>query len=168
MSKTLEDLLPEKSEAELRIYAYSIQDEPHSGLLKVGQTTQDVQVRVAQQLKTAAIKNYIIGLDEPANGLNGTVFRDHDVRARLIAKGFENPMLEWMRCTVADVQTVITELRTGEKLTGTHHETFSLRAEQAAAVEKTIGYYNSIWSDDDQAVPRFLWNAKITSGTLVS
>jgi hypothetical protein len=164
VSKTLEDLLPEKSEAELRIYAYSIQDEPHSGLLKVGQTTQDVQVRVAQQLKTAAIKNYIIGLDEPANGLNGTVFRDHDVRARLIAKGFENPMLEWMRCTVADVQTVITELRTGEKLTGTHHETFSLRAEQAAAVEKTIGYYNSIWSDDDQAVPRFLWNAKMRFG----
>ena len=33
-----------------------------------------------------------------------------------------------MRCTVADVKTALTELRTGQQLTGTHHETFAMRA----------------------------------------
>ena len=88
MSKSLEELLPVRPDARLRIYAYSIQDEPHSGWLKVGQTTQDVKARVAQQLKTAAITNYTIELDESAERPDGSVFRDHDVRARLISKGF--------------------------------------------------------------------------------
>ena len=48
-----------------------------------------------------------------------------------------------MRCTLADVQTVLTELRTGQKLTGTHHETFAMRPEQAEAVEKTHDYFHS-------------------------
>lgn len=164
MSKPIEELLPERPDARLRIYAYSIQDEAHSGWLKIGQTTQDVKIRVAQQLQTAAIKNYTIELDEWAERVDGSVFRDHDVRARLLAKGFENPILEWMRCEVADVQTVITELRTGLKLTGTHHETFPMRQEQARAVEKTYEYFESIWAEDDNAVPRFLWNAKMRFG----
>ena len=41
-------------------------DKAHAGLLKIGQTTRDVKQRVAEQLKTAAIKNYRIELDEPA------------------------------------------------------------------------------------------------------
>lgn len=164
MSKPIEELLPERPEARLRIYAYSIQDEAHTGWLKVGQTTQDVQARVAQQLQTAAITNYTIELDEAAERNDGTMFRDHDVRARLVAKGFENPTLEWMKCSVADVQTVITELRTGQQLTGTHHETFCMRQEQAQAVEKTYDYFQSIWAEHEKTVPRFLWNAKMRFG----
>ena len=60
MSKPIEDLLPEKPTARLRIYAYSIEDESHAGLLKVGQTTQNVKSRIEQQLKTALVKNYTI------------------------------------------------------------------------------------------------------------
>ncbi len=63
MSKTIEEILAPKPEARPRIYAYSIDDEHHKGLLKVGQTTRDVKQRVAEQLKTAAIKNYRIELD---------------------------------------------------------------------------------------------------------
>jgi hypothetical protein len=33
-----------------------------------------------------------------------------------------------------------------------------------AAVKKTADYYNSIWSDNKKAVPRFLWNAKMRFG----
>jgi hypothetical protein len=69
-----------------------------------------------------------------------------------------------MRCTVADVQTVLTELRTGLKLTGSHHETFRMRREQAEAVKKTHAYFHSIWEEDMHAVPRFLWNAKMRFG----
>ena len=58
MSKTIEEILAPKPEARPRIYAYSIDDEAHEGLLKVGQTTRNVKQRVAEQLKTAAIKNY--------------------------------------------------------------------------------------------------------------
>jgi hypothetical protein len=52
MSKTIDEIL-EKPEARPRIYAYSIADKAHKGLLKVGQTTRDVKQRVAEQLKTA-------------------------------------------------------------------------------------------------------------------
>ena len=161
---TIEEVLAPKPEARLRIYAYSIDDEAHEGLLKVGQTTRDVKQRVAEQLKTAVIKNYHIELSEPASRDDGSTFTDHDVRAALVKKGFENTELEWMRCTVADVQTVLTELRTGQRFTGTHHETFPMRREQAEAVNKTHAYFHSIWKEDMHAVPRFLWNAKMRFG----
>ncbi|MDQ5980622.1 MAG: hypothetical protein QG602_3599, partial [Verrucomicrobiota bacterium] len=81
-----------------------------------------------------------------------------------VRKSFENTELEWMRCTLKDVKTVLTELRTGQRFAGTHHETFAMRAEQRAAVEKTHGYFHSIWKEDMHAVPRFLWNAKMRFG----
>jgi hypothetical protein len=164
MSKTIEEILAPKPVARPRIYAYSIADEAHTGLLKVGQTTRDVKQRVAEQLKTAAIKNYTIVLDELADRNDGSSFRDHDVRATLVRKGFENAELEWMRCSVKDVKTVLAELRTGQRFTGTHHETFSMRREQADAVNKTHAYFHSIWNENSHAVPRFLWNAKMRFG----
>ena len=45
MSKTLEEILTPKPEARPRIYAYSIDDQAHAGLLKVGQTTRVVKQR---------------------------------------------------------------------------------------------------------------------------
>ncbi len=164
MSKTIEEILAPKPEARLRIYAYSINDRAHEGLLKLGQTTRDVKQRIAEQLKTAAIKNYTIELDVAAERDDGTIFSDHDVRGALVKKGFENVELEWMRCTLKDVKTVLTELRTGQRFTGTHHETFPMRREQAEAVDKTHAYFHSIWREDTRAVPRFLWNAKMRFG----
>jgi hypothetical protein len=164
MSRGIDEILAPRPEARPRIYAYSIDDAAHEGLLKVGQTTRDVKQRVGEQVKTAAIKNYRIELDQPAEQNDGTVITDRDVRAALSRKGFENSELEWMRCSVADVLTVLTELRTGERFSGTHHETFSMRSEQIDAVEKTHAYFHSIWSEDMHAVPRFLWNAKMRFG----
>jgi len=161
---TIEEILAPKPEARPRIYAYSIEDTAHKSLLKVGQTTRDVKQRIAEQLKTAAIKNYKIELDESAERDEGTLFTDHHVRAALARKGFENVELEWMRCSVADVRTVLTELRTGQQLTGTHHKTFPMRREQTEAVGKTHDYFHSIWSEDMHATPRFLWNAKMRFG----
>jgi len=164
MPKSIEEVLTPKPEVRPRIYAYSIDDNAHKGLLKVGQTTRDVKQRIAEQLKTAAIKNYRIELDESAERNDGTIFSDHEVRTALIQKGFENTDLEWMRCSVADVKTALTELRTEQRFTGTHHETFAMRNEQTQAVAKTHEYFNSIWSEDSSAVPRFLWNAKMRFG----
>ena len=164
MPRSIEEILVPKPEARPRIYAYSIADKAHAGLLKVGQTTRDVKQRVAEQLKTAAIKNYRIELNEPAERNDGTIFTDHEVRAALVRKDFENTELEWMRCSVKDVKTVLAEFRTGQWFTGTHHETFAMRREQAEAVDKTHAYFHSIWKEDMHAVPRFLWNAKMRFG----
>ncbi|MDA1277592.1 MAG: restriction endonuclease [Verrucomicrobia bacterium] len=164
MSKTIEEILAPKPETRPRIYAYSIDDKAHAGLLKLGQTTRDVKQRVAEQLKTARIKNYKIELDEVAERDDGTTFTDHEVRAALVRKDFANPELEWMRCTLKDVKTVLTELRTGQQFTGTHSETFAMRREQVEAVNKTCDYFRSIWAEKKKVVPRFLWNAKMRFG----
>ena len=165
MSKPIEDLLPERPEARLRIYAWSTKEiKKFEGCLKVGQTTQkDVNVRIKQSQGVAQVK-YKLEVDESAEREDGSVFRDSAVRARLKAKGFENVELEWMRCTAQDVAIAITELKTGQALVGSHHEDFKLRSEQTAAVKKTADYYTSIWADDKKAVPRFLWNAKMRFG----
>jgi len=164
MSRTIEEILAPRPEARPRIYAYSIDDQAHKGLLKVGQTTRDVKQRVAEQLKTANIKNYKIELDESAERDDGTIFSDYDVRAALVRKGFTNLELEWVRCTLKDLKAVLIALRTGQQIAGTRDQAFPMRAEQRAAVEKTHAYFHSIWKEDMHAVPRFLWNAKMRFG----
>jgi hypothetical protein len=164
MSKTIEDILAPKPEARPRIYAYSIASATHQGQLKIGQTTRDVKQRVAEQLRTANIRNYRIEMDEPAERDNGGTITDHEVRAALERRGIAKAELEWMHCTVNDVQSVLAELRSGQRFSGNHHETFGMRGEQAAAVEKTHAYFHSIWKEDMHAVPRFLWNAKMRFG----
>ena len=164
MSKSVEEILAAKPEARPRIYAYAIHDKAHAGQLKVGQTTRDAKKRVAEQLKTAAIKNYSIELEESAERDDGTIFSDHEVHAALVRKGFEKVDGEWVRCSVKDIKTVLTELRKGERFSGTHHETFGMRQEQVDAVNKTHAYFHSIWNEDRHAVPRFLWNAKMRFG----
>ena len=168
MSKPIEEVLAPRPEVRPRIYAYSIADTAHAGLLKVGQTTRNVKQRVAEQLKTAAIRNYRIELDESAERDDGGIFTDHDVRAVLVRKGFENTELEWVRCVVKDVRNALVELRTGRRFTGTHHEKFPMRREQAEAVKVTHAYYHSRWAEDMHAVPRFLWNAKMRFGKTFS
>ena len=164
MAKTIEELLPQKSEARLRIYAWSTKEiKKFEGCLKVGQTTQDVNVRIKQSQGVAQV-SYILEVDEPAEKLDGTFFRDSAVRERLKQKGFENVELEWMRCSSNDVLVAIKELQTGEARTGLHTAEFKLRTEQSAAVKKTSDYFNSIWSEDKKSVPRFLWNAKMRFG----
>lgn len=164
MTKSIDEILTPKPQARPRIYAYSIADTAHKGMLKVGQTTREVKRRVAEQTKTAAIKNYRIELDASAERADGGIFSDHEVRAALVKKGFANTELEWMRCTVKDLKTVLTELHSGKHFTGTHHQTFPMRREQVEAVEVTHAYFRSRWAEDKRAVPRFLWNAKMRFG----
>lgn len=161
---TIDHILAPKPELRPRIYAYSIDDAAHADLLKVGQTTRDVRQRVAEQLRTAAITNYRIELDEDATREDGSVITDHEVRAALRRRGHEVVTGEWVRCTVADVRAALHELRTGQRVSGARHQTFGLRQEQEEAVEKTLAYFRSIWVENPGAAPRFLWNAKMRFG----
>jgi hypothetical protein len=164
MTKDIAEVLAPRPTARPCIYAYAIADSHHAGLLKVGQTTRKVKTRVDEQLKTAGILNYTIELDEPAEREDGTLFTDHTVRAALATKGFASEHLEWVRCTVEDVRSVLHEIRTGQRITGSRHESFAMRKEQAEAVTRTHDYFHSIWKEDMHAVPRFLWNAKMRFG----
>ena len=169
MPKSEEELLPPRPEGRLRLYAWSSDEvaERWRGCLKVGQTTQDVNERIRQSQGQARVA-YRLEVDEPAEREDGSLITDIEVRARLVAKGFENVVFEssreWIRCTAADVRTAIEELRQRREFSGTHHETFPMRDEQRAAVEKTCDYYRSIWAEDADAVPEFLWNAKMRFG----
>ena len=170
MSRSIEEILAPKPKARLRIYAWTPNDPPaaYVSLIKVGHTAlEDVNARIRQS-QGQMQQPYTLHVDEPAEREDGTTFRDGDVRQRLIDKGFENVVIgasrEWMRCTPDDVKTVVTELQQGLRLTGTHHETFLMRRDQAEAVDKTYAYFHSIWKEDMQAVPRFLWNAKMRFG----
>ena len=170
MSKTEDEIFAIKPAARLRIYAWTPNNPPaeYVGLVKVGQTSQqDVNARIKQsqgQMQQA----YVLHIDEIAERDDGTTFHDSEVRRRLIDKGFENVVIgssrEWMRCAPDDVKTAVTELRKGLKFAGTRHQTFRMRGEQAEAVNRTHAYFHSIWKEDTQAVPRFLWNAKMRFG----
>lgn len=169
MSRSIEEVLISRPEQRLRIYAYSVSDKSHAGLLKVGQTTQMVKQRVAQQARTVGVATRI-ELNESAERDDGTVFTDHQVRAHMARKGF--PVVkptpgagrEWVRCSLNDLKTAIAELRAGQRFTGSHHETFEMRDEQKRAVAETADYFRSRWNEDANAVPRFLWNAKMRFG----
>ena len=169
MSKSIEDLLPPKPDARLRLYAWSSPEvaDRWKGCLKVGQTTQLVNDRIRQSQGQARV-DYMIEVDESAERADGSTFSDSEVRSRLMMKGFDNVVFEssreWMRCTAADVLTAVQELRENREFSGTHHQNFRMRSEQKLAVEKTLAYFHSIWADDADAVPEFLWNAKMRFG----
>ena len=163
MSKPIEEILAPRPQVRPRIYAYTIDDTDHKGLLKVGQTTRDVKQRIAEQTKTAAIKVTIV-LDESAERDDGSIISDHEVRTALKRKGHKHHQLEWMYCTVKDVRAVLIELRKGQTVEGARDQNFLPRAEQQAAVDKTFSYFQSIWAENKKATPRFLWNAKMRFG----
>jgi hypothetical protein len=50
MNKTIAKILAPKPEARPRIYAYSIADKDHAGLLKIGQTTRNMKQRVPETI----------------------------------------------------------------------------------------------------------------------
>lgn len=170
MARSINELLPPKPSSRLRIYAWTPKHAPagYEGLIKVGQTTQEKVADRIRQSQGQMQQAFDVHVDVVAEREDGSTFRDRDVIARLVAKGFENPHIgssrEWVRCTPADILTAITELRTRKVFSGQRYQTFSMRPEQADAVARTVNYYESIWNEDPNATPRFLWNAKMRFG----
>src|SRR5260370_32610072 len=82
------------------IYAY--EDTQYAGLLKVGYTTLDAQIRVAQQYPTKRPGKppYRILLEKPAMRHDGTIFTDRDVHRMLRLNGVTNPQSARFRSTV--------------------------------------------------------------------
>ena len=115
-----------------RIYAYTtveVQDKEWvgkrkgKGLIKVGQTTQDVEERVKRQLQgsPSILKDngYYILLDEEALNLNGEYFKDHEVFKWLKAMGVHRiPKTEWFEATLDEVKEAFRYASNGTSLRG--------------------------------------------------
>ena len=157
-------LFQPKNEKKLRIYAWStLEIQKFKGCLKVGQTTRDVNKRIKESQGVAQVE-YTLEINEEAYTEKGILFTDTDVRRRLVEKGFVNVSGEWMLCAKEDVLKVIKELKSGQQYLGNHVEEFEMRNEQREAVLKTHKYFNSIWKENSNNTPRFLWNAKMRFG----
>ena len=160
------DFFPLRPEANPKIYAYEDTNPQYSGLLKIGYTTQDVQQRVAQQyptLRPGALP-YRIRLEERAMRNDGSSFTDRDVHRYLRRHGFANPNGEWFRCSVRDVRAAIYAIRARTENEEQRTETFAMRPEQRAAVEKTADYLNRYRQENSDKTPHFLWNCKMRFG----
>lgn len=166
---TLDALIPAKPTGEPHLYAWSSDEVPERwrGCLKIGQTIQDVNDRIVQSQGQARVA-YSLDVDEPAARDDGSIMTDFDLHGLLEARGFERVVYEssreWFRCTASDVLTAIKDLRDYKESTGTHHLDYRMRDEQKDAVADTLAFFKREWDVDPNAVPRFLWNAKMRFG----
>lgn len=146
-----------------RIYAYS--DSRFAGCLKVGYTTKSAQERVAAQYPVnLPVQSYTIVLDEIAMRDDRSFFTDHDVHRALTRKKINRLEGEWFKCSLADVQAALLEVKTGKRNEDNRTLSFGMRPEQQAAVDKTVAYFKSFGLDNTNKTPHFLWNAKMRFG----
>lgn len=161
-----EKFFPEKSPFRPKIYAYEDTHPQYTGLLKIGFTGNDVEKRVRQQYPTLrpGTPPYKIVLEESAMRSDGSSFTDHDVFRYLRKRGVANPNGEWFKCSIDAVRAAVIAVRDGILNDDERTQTFGMRPEQSAAVEKTAAYFQSFKAENPQKTPHFLWNAKMRFG----
>lgn len=160
------DFFPDRLDYKPKIYAYEDTHPQYAGLLKVGFTGNDVEKRVRQQYPTLrpGTPPYKIVLEETAMRSDGSSFTDHDVFRYLRKRGVANPNGEWFKCSVDAVRAAVIAVRDGISNDDGRTQTFGMRPEQSAAVEKTAAYFESFKAENPQKTPHFLWNAKMRFG----
>ena len=144
------------------IYVYS--DDHFPGRLKIGYTTRDVKIRVAEQYPTIpkdAAKPYRILFTASAVREDGSTFDDHAVHKYLKSQGYKWSK-EWFDCALDEVKAAIVAVRKRWDHNETRVLDFKMRPEQAEAVEKTASYFREMTQEGK--TPRFLWNAKMRFG----
>lgn len=148
--KSLRPALPQ-------IYAYTTPEiRRHDGWTKIGYTEQDVNVRIAQQTHTADV---IAKLEWHGNATyedTGEVFHDTDFHTYLRHLGInDQPGTEWFEINPPNAKGRFHEFRENHGiLDGLGASDYELRAEQEAAISKTLDYFQLHEQGE------FLWNAK--------
>lgn len=161
-----QNLFPEKSESQPKIYAYRDKHNPDlKGLLKVGYTTQDTITRIHQQYQIVKPSGDPVNIvfEESAMRQDGTVFTDHEVHRMLLRMGCQKVAGEWFRCTQEDVKKAWLAVRDRSETIYDRTETFPMRPEQQEAVNKTAEYFER-FQHDHEHTPHFLWNCKMRFG----
>ena len=164
MADQLDLFVAAKSPAKPMVYAY--EDKHYPGKLKVGYTAVDVDKRVAQQYPTLLPGGvpYNIVFRKSAIYEDGGVFTDHDLHRVLRKRGVPNEYGEWFTCGLDQLNAAYIALKYRQENDENRDWDFSLRPEQAEAVEKTALYYRSAIADLPGQAPKFLWNAKMRFG----
>lgn len=158
------EFFPPRPDTNPTIYAYQLKGvDSHAGLLKVGQTGRDAQVRVAEQLKTSRVP-YEIVFEESAMRNDGSSFTDYDIHRYLKNRGIRQVDGEWFDCSVKDVRAAVWSLKTGELNEENRNRSFGMRPEQKEAVSKTLNFYRTYRKENPGKTPHFLWNAKMRFG----
>jgi len=157
---------PPRPEANPTIYAYQDTNPQYKGLLKVGFTNNNVEVRVKQQYPTVrpGALPFKIVFEESAMRNDGSSFADHDVHRYLRNKGIKNPDGEWFKCSVKDVKSAFLSIKSGIDNEENRTLDFKMRPEQSEAVKKTADYFKSFKKESPDKTPHFLWNAKMRFG----
>lgn len=164
MADQLDSFVSGRPKSNPMIYAYSDSNPIYKGLLKVGFTAIDVEKRVAQQYPTKRPDGkvpYKIVFAESAMYEDGGSFTDHDIHCMLRKKQVTGVGGEWFRCTVEDVRAAWIAVKTRTQNVENRTQTFSMRPEQAEAVNKTAAYFQQ---EQGGRIPKFLWNAKMRFG----
>lgn len=162
----MSNFFPQRPEANPTIYAYEDTNPQYEGLLKVGFTTTNSQLRVAQQyptLRPGALP-YKIVFEESAMRNDGSAFTDHDIHRYLRKKGVLNPEGEWFKCGIREVKAAVLAVKSGIQNEDNRILSFSMRPEQEDAVNKTAAYFQSFKKENKNKTPHFLWNAKMRFG----
>ena len=168
------NLLPGRPSTEPVIYAYSEPSNPElSGLLKVGYTSRTVEERMHEHYPTLkpGIKPYHVEFAAPAMRADGTTFMDHEVHRVLVdemrirrKRDDAGKLTEWFACSVGDVQVAYSAVRDRTQAVRGRPNSFAMRPEQLAAVEKTERYFRFLDGEATDRTPKFLWNAKMRFG----
>jgi cell fate (sporulation/competence/biofilm development) regulator YmcA (YheA/YmcA/DUF963 family) len=158
-----------------KVYAYTFGDHGKAkwlgprkgkGLVKVGYTDRNVDVRINEQLNAVKMPVPVKPtwvLSESAIADSGLAFRDVDVHAALVAAGVHRVDGEWFEATRDEVLAATQAVRAGTELTNLlPQHNFSMRPEQKRAVEQTAKYFAA--HAGDERPPHFLWNAKMRFG----
>ncbi len=158
----MQGFFPQRPAATPTIYAFSMKDPAHAGLLKVGYTDGDAKTRIAQQFP-GGFDGYTVELVKSAVRPDGSSFSDHDVHRYLRKRKIENPANEWFRCTVDDVRAAVLALRNRAENLQDRTQDFAPRPEQQEAIDKTADYFRSTQAEEGRE-PHFLWNCKMRFG----
>jgi hypothetical protein len=159
----MSDFFPARPGTTPKIYAFSVNNPDHAGLLKVGYTEGDAKARISQQFP-GGFDGYTIELVESAVRPDGTSFTDHDVHRHLKSCGYDNTTNEWFRCSVEAVKAAILAVRERIDNVDERTQNFAMRPEQCAAVEQTAAYIRSAHAEQGGSTPHFLWNCKMRFG----
>jgi hypothetical protein len=166
-----------------RVYIYETPKLKARGLLKIGDAPADdirMTGRVNAQLNTAAaadaedLKFDILWYTDAVRA-DGTEFRDYDIHRILESKGYQRHQIEQdgvvlkSRTEQFSIELdkaihLIESYKSGlspEEIDIDRHQTFGMRPEQKAAVERTKRHFEN---QDSEQVIEFLWNAKMRFG----
>lgn len=168
-------IIPDPKRDRRMIYAYTTPDFSERpwkngkgfGWVKIGQTSRDVRVRIREQFTAAhPNKDYAVLFEESAQADDKSLISDRHVHRLLERNGILNVAGEWFEVDPGDITPIkraLLTLKEDPKATTGCRQTFGLRDEQRAAIDKAMAFYERS-SSSGVVNPRFLWNAKMRFG----